>query len=54
VINRKLREMKLDGMAAGFEEFLARAQSHEMTPLLAGAVDSAAKTGIVNAPIGPS
>ena len=30
---RKLREMKLDGMAAGFEELLARAPSHEMTPI---------------------
>ena len=30
---RKLREMKLDGLAAGFEELLTRAPPHDMTPI---------------------
>jgi len=30
---RKLRGMKLDGMAAGFEELLARVPPHDMTPI---------------------
>lgn len=51
---RKLREMKLDGLAAGFEELLTRATPHDMTPIdIIGRPSSRAPSALLRRPLRP-